>query len=594
MTKAALIKFIVLFLFATTVYGQKVKYKDIFGLLNTKQYEAAEPFLKKYLKENDDNPNAFLFMGITFQEKAAKEDILRRTARTISFMDSAIYFYDKAYKTITEKEIKRNDEYYQAYSRRDLRTGDFGVKLSDIQFDLEKRMEGLRERIDRVKMVKHYFTLADTLYKRSAILYKSLQDSFPSEKALFLRANENTTKKLAALTQRFDSCTKAFDHYKASLTTVGKTGYNQALTLKEIQDFKTEGTSPADFYQDDLKIWDYKRFADKSRQTIEKEIFPMREHLVSYDIEINKLREKLNQDSVSVRNDLTKLIDKLLMEQLKKFDSEPLPMEVFTLKIADLEYRSVALEGKKINDSTDIHAGLAQVKQQEYFIKRLDSISSKMLAEDIERKAEDYQHFITNTYSNTIVLKSYVKALKEFAERQQRDITAQLAARERALQWLSIPPDSVPLNVAETSSRFKPLLVTPEKFTTGLAYTDSLSASGYFYTITPSRSPDVKVSFDVDKASFKQARLPYSKSIVFSDAAGQIFYVLIYSERAGKDAKYPATVAKIYRSDGLAWNVNYGLSFVPKELSFKQDTGELLIKADAMQTVIDKNGKLLR
>src|SRR5688572_13929511 len=93
MTKVALIKFIVLFLFATTVYGQKVKYKDIFGLLNTKQYEAAEPFLKKYLKENDDNPNAFLFMGITFQEKSSKEDILRRTARAISYMDSAIYFY---------------------------------------------------------------------------------------------------------------------------------------------------------------------------------------------------------------------------------------------------------------------------------------------------------------------------------------------------------------------------------------------------------------------------------------------------------------------------------------------------------------------
>ena len=44
----------------------------------------------------------------------------------------------------------------------------------------------------------------------------------------------------------------------------------------------------------------------------------MRDLLVSYDVEINKLREKLNKDSVSVKNDLTKLIDKLLMEKLKK------------------------------------------------------------------------------------------------------------------------------------------------------------------------------------------------------------------------------------------------------------------------------------
>ena len=71
MTKVALIKFLLLCLFlSTTAYGQKVKYKDIFGLLNTKQYEAAEPFLKRYLKENEDNPNAYLFMGTIFHEKS--------------------------------------------------------------------------------------------------------------------------------------------------------------------------------------------------------------------------------------------------------------------------------------------------------------------------------------------------------------------------------------------------------------------------------------------------------------------------------------------------------------------------------------------
>src|SRR6478735_8383684 len=142
MAKVALIKALLLcFLFSST-YGQKIKYKEIWGLLSAKQYESAEPFLKRYLKENTDNPNAYLYMGIIFQEKSAKDDVLKQTARGI-----------------TEKEVKRNDEYYAMYNRRDLRTGEFGVKLSDIQFDLEKKMEGLRERIDRVKMVKYYFSL---------------------------------------------------------------------------------------------------------------------------------------------------------------------------------------------------------------------------------------------------------------------------------------------------------------------------------------------------------------------------------------------------------------------------------------------------
>ena len=57
------------FLSCPFLLAQKVKYKDLIVLLTSKQYEKAEPFLKRYLKENDDNPNAYLYMGIVFQEK---------------------------------------------------------------------------------------------------------------------------------------------------------------------------------------------------------------------------------------------------------------------------------------------------------------------------------------------------------------------------------------------------------------------------------------------------------------------------------------------------------------------------------------------
>jgi len=160
MTKIGLTQFLVLILISAA-YGQKVKYKDIYALLSTKQFEQAEPFLKRYLKETTDNPNAYLFMGNIFQEKSSANDILKQTDLAIANMDSAIYFYDRAYKTIDDREVRKNKEYYQHYSRRDLRTGDFGVKLSDIQFDIEKRMQALKEKIDKVRMTKHFFSPAD-------------------------------------------------------------------------------------------------------------------------------------------------------------------------------------------------------------------------------------------------------------------------------------------------------------------------------------------------------------------------------------------------------------------------------------------------
>jgi hypothetical protein len=596
MTKVSLNGFlyIVLLFISTAAFAQKVKYKDIFGLLSTKQYESAEPFLKKYLRENDDNPNAFLFMGIIFHEKSGKMDILQQTPVVISNIDSAIMFYDKAYKTIDEREVRKNKDNYQAYNRRDLRTGEFGVKLSDIQFDIEKRIQGLKERIDGIKLVKHYFTQADTAYKKANALYTGLQKNHVNEKQLYLRADENTVRNLKRITANFDSCTKAFDHYKTSISTLGRTGYNQTLSLVAIEDFAKDGATLENFYKDDLKLWDYKKFAERSLQIIEQDIFPIRNHLVKYDVEINKLRERLNTDSVSVRNDLTKLIDVLLYEQLKKYDPEPLPMQVFYMKTADLEYRSSLIEHKSLKDSADVHFKLALLNEEVYYLNRLDSISGTLANADIDQKAIDYSYFITNTYSNTIVLHSYIKALNEFAIREKRQKLEELTAAQNALKWIIDGMDSVSLVSGAGTEKYKPLFVESEKYTVGLTYKDSLDVDGYFYSITPSRLPKQKFTFPVDKPSFKAARLSNTRALTYADPQGHVYYVLVFSDRIGKDSKYPVTLAKIYSSDGLAWSNNVTLPFIPKEINFKPETSELTIKDDTGQVVVDKNGKVIR
>jgi hypothetical protein len=69
--------------------------------------------------------------------------------------------------------------------------------------------------------------------------------------------------------------------------------------------------------------------------------------------------------------------------------------------------------------------------------------------------------------------------------------------------------------------------------------------------------------------------------------------VLLFNEAETKDKKVAATVAKIYRSDGLAWSSNYLLDFRPIEILFKPETGELTLRGgDTQQSVVDKNGKL--
>ena len=593
MTKVGLIGFLFASLFLSpAVHGQKVKYKDIFGLLNTKQYETAEPFLKKYLRENDDNPNAFLFMGIVFQEKASKMDVLKSTELVNATMDSAIIFYDKAYKTIDDRQVRKNDEYYQAYNRRDLRTGEFGVKLSDIQFDIEKKIQSLRERIDKVKMVKYYFTLSDSSYKKATAIFLNLRKEYPSQRQMYLRANEVTLKDLKNLSNSFDSCVSAFENYKAASSNLGRTGYNQAIALKAITDLHNDGGTPTDFYKDDLLLWDYKKFSGEAIQIIEKDIVPMRSHLITYDIEINKLRERLNNDSVSVKNDLTKLIDELLYQQLQKYDPNPLPMEVFCMKTADLEYRSSVLEHRPLRDSANVHLRLNLISEEIGYLSKLDSIASKLAQSDIDQKAIDYGYFITNTYSNTIVLHSYIKALKEYAEREKRTKSEEFLQAQEALYWIIDGADSIPLKTDVIGKRFKPLVISDENYTVGLVYKDSLTVDGYFYAITPSRLSAAKFTFPVDKSSFKESSFSNARALTYADPLGHVYYILLYNQVPNKE-KYQATLAKIYSSDGLAWSNSMALPFVPTDLQFKSESSELTISDGATLLLIDKNGKVI-
>ena len=583
---------------ALVAQGQKVKYKDIFVWLSTKQYDEAEPFLKRYLKDNDDNPNAFLYAGLLYEDKALKNDVLKEGTQSITNLDSSLFFLDKAFKTITEKELKRNDEYYENFKRRDLRTGEYGIKLSDIQYFIEKKQQELRERTDKVKLVNFYFVLSESMYKKSQSTYISLRSRYPNTKSMVLRAEQPTIELLETLSQRFDSCTKALDIFRTNLRSFGKTNYAQEVELLEIKELTQDGEGTVDFLGTKLELWDYKSFADRNHKIMKEEIIPLGDHLISADIDINRLREKMAKDSVSVRTEMQKLAAKLEHEKLKQYDQNPLPSAVFNLKIAEINYTSDLIEDAPLRDSADMRLKVMIAEKELQSVKTLDSLCSMISPEFVDEHSENYAHFIESTYSNTNVLKSYVRGLQEFAKRDRSLKEFEVAFRRKGLQWLLVGTDSVSLKSNPgLSYAYQPLVVEEEKYTAGLVFKDSVSTTGYFYSITPSRKPDITVTFPVDKKTFRHSTLPKLHAFILSDPGAQIFFVVMHSDnkvQVNQDGKpvdmYPVNIAKIYRSDGLAWSNNFLIDSTPSSATFAN--GELLLKSLEGTWVIDKNGKM--
>lgn len=593
MSKKVAFLFILLCI-SVEMLAQKVKYKDLVELLKVKQYEKAEPFLRRYLKENDDNPNAFLYMGITLQEKAQANDVLKHTDILIARCDSSVMFFDKAYNMITEKELKRNDEYYEMYSRRDLRTGEFGIKISDVRLDLETRVKSVKERKERVKELKKFYIQAESQYSKVNATYKSIESKYGPERSFYLRADEALVGKLKALEVAFDSVITYFNNYKSVSKLLGKTSYNQQLNLQEIVDMKRDGSSSADFTNDDLKIWDYKRWSKSTVETIEKVIYPMKDRLISYDIALNKLHDKIKKDSISVISEITQLEDNLLYSQLLKYDADPLPIAIFDVKKAEMTYQSNVITHKPIRDTSNVKLKLTYLTEELNRIRHLDSIASILARRDLIAESDNYSYFITKAYGTKSVLGSLIKTTLDYAHREKLKKEIEWEATMQATKWAVNGSDSIPLFFEKSRElNHKPLLIVDEKYTVGLTYKDSL-ATGYLYSITPTRLPDVKAIFSVDQPNFKKRNFQIIKCLSSSDAAGQVFFSLIYSE--GKiEEKFPATITKVYRSDGLAWSNNIKLDMMPVELIYSAEGGELSIKmssgGESKIMVIDKAGK---
>lgn len=283
----------------------------------------------------------------------------------------------------------------------------------------------------------------------------------------------------------------------------------------------------------------------------------------------------------------------MLDGQLKKFDTDPMPMDMFSLKIADLEYKSTLLENKQKEGVDDMFVLLRAVEEEVKYIDKVDSVADKLTKRNLDEDIINYQQFVNSTFTKGDILKSYIRSLKEYAEREKTVKHRELAFRTEALRWLVNGNDSIPLFNDAPRSKYWPLVVLQDKYTAGLVFSDSVSGQGYFYSITPSRKPDVKVTFPIDKATMKERRQQGVKAFVTSDPAAQIFFVVIYMERM-VNGKHPATIAKIYKSDGLSWSHSFGFDIVPEEIVFVPDTGELVIKSSGETFVsIDKNGKLL-
>lgn len=107
----------------------------------------------------------------------------------------------------------------------------------------------------------------------------------------------------------------------------------------------------------------------------------------------------------------------------------------------------------------------------------------------------------------------------------------------------------------------------------------------------------MQVAYGLDTAFTNRKNLAFFRGLATSDEQGQVFFTAVFSERRNSQGRFPVTICKIYRTDGLAWQTNYQFENTPVDLQFNAASGELLVRVsvagESKILVLDKTGKLL-
>ncbi|MDX1627876.1 MAG: hypothetical protein R3345_04200 [Fulvivirga sp.] len=581
--KQILATFLLACLISTTLEAQKVKYKDLYPLLAAKKYEQAEPFLRQFIqdeKNRDKYPNSLLQMAFVYHEKALNDDVLLETDQLKNHVDSAVYYYQWALKMIDDKAVRKNDEYYLAYKRRDVRTGKFGINLGDVQFDIEEKIKALKGREEKVTTLAGFFNKSQQAYDSALRLYRNIKNEYATEKRLLLRLNDQTSEEMNQLKSAYVTAVENFKSYKNTLNDIDRVGYNQDLLIKEIVDFEEDGVAGTDLTKDNVAFWDYSKWVDDVRSIHTDEILPLFEELIAFDQQFRDLIRKSRNDTVAIAN-IPSITGVAEFERLKEFDEDPMPFKIFSYQQALLGYTSLQATHKDYQDTTDIMYKLDVLESKVDQLNKMDSLINLLLGVNVPEETKNYHSYVKAQYGEAEDLQGYIKSQLDFVIEEKRAKEAALEQAALRSEWLIVESDSIPLKMPETFGedfqlKYAPLLVD-SLLTAGLYFSTDTTAQGYIADVNPARQPVMFEFFEVDSVFRTRDAISMTevKSLSLLGESDSIYFVIFYAPMPEQES-FEATVVRA-SSEGTLWTKNLILAAIPGTIAYNVRTDEIII-----------------
>ena len=573
--KNRLVVVLALVCFSFSLIAQKIKYKDLFPILEAKNYEEGKPQLLLYLSDekNQEEANPNLQMALMLEHYFLQYDIIDDSSTVYTSGDSAVFFFEKAKSLIDEKELRKKDEYYQAFFRRDLRTGEFGIKVSDVHLDIEKKIEAINKRISDVKSINQSLNKIEAKYSQAMDKYKALADTYENYNSLLLAVSDDEMEELSEIQSLASEAISEAESIQAIAKELKSEKYQDKVELKPIENFGKDGMEGGDIKSGAISLWDYESWARETLSEIRGSIGLFKTQVTNYSKEIREKKSKLRRiqhvEDPEIPGELLKTFDKYDPESTVEILLKMETYEVGVIKNVDLQLNPDLLDSAKIGTQLKFYT---EAKEN---VDSLYSLVNSITSEGLANAKKKYPEYIGGFFGLYGTASKYVEDMKEWSARNKNWITNSVEFWTEKNKWgsiheVGIAERKLPLFMTDSLyGDFKILRVN--KFTVPqvvVCGVDLTNDKGYIGSFGDDRVEQWSLNFDIPTSEGLSVELD---TIPSAEGTTSLY---LYDETVEENN----LSAICYTDSGTkVWAVNTTVSKKPVEFKFDDLTQELTI-----------------
>ncbi|MFN0050376.1 MAG: hypothetical protein ACKVOU_14735 [Cytophagales bacterium] len=426
--KKTLIFLFFTFLFVQKSFSQRVKYKDVYEKVKTKNFTEAYPLLKIVLKKDTSIASANLHLGSILFDRAMAYDVLKENEAAQIDCDSALYFLAKAKRQINEKEIRRNDEYYSMYTRNAKDTlkpiSNKDTIFRRVVSDLDTKLRVIPNHKKQIILIFELFNKSVDLYAQSATLYKNINNKYANIKELCLLSDAQVEQDLDKIQVNYDSSLYYFEAYKKAIKAYPIKGYNQEYEIEKIETFRLDGLAKTDFLAQKLMLWNYAKWAKEIKLILNKDIKKIREGILKYDELYNNTFEEINTKFISYDSATSIKADKKLYSLVNKYDYNSMAVKLLDYKQKRLELLATSLN--KYNDVDHSTGANFEPKIQFFYelaekIRACDTSLARVEKINLAKESVKYGFYISKRFADLAGINSYLSKEKNMLKESATD-----------------------------------------------------------------------------------------------------------------------------------------------------------------------------